>query len=761
MLLHLAAPPDNKRGPRYMQEVLAAFHQANRRRVLITLEYGYLDGRVGLFCCVPDHLAPLLSGPLKAKYPNCTLAVVDHGEAPQRDAAFSDICSAELALTPDLYPLLRHSQFEDIASGTFEDPIDALLQAITPDEQTRARMQFHIRPTSRLRRWRSRHAVFLLDAPIFRRHEKLAQLFARSMTHRWIWLLAYLFTLGVRLTPHHLRSQIDTTGGRHHDREDDVQSASDKVGGHLFDVRIRLVVQATPKAGRHAQDRLQAMIGALGSFTASRLATFRVLGRRRGGPRVFRPGGFLLSHEELATLFHPPTAGVTVERLHTSDFTELEAPTRFHSEGSEGATVALGRVRFRDDRREVRLSLPARRRHLYIVGRTGVGKSTLLLNILAADVAAGRGVGLLDPHGDLAEALLAAIPPHRTNDVVVFDPSDSAYAIGFNPLACQDSTKRDLVADDVLSSMNKVYDLSQTPRLKDTLRNALYVLIEQGETMVSLLLLLSDERYRERVAARVEDDIARLFWTQEFPTWNERYRTEAMSAIQNKVRPFLMNRNVRAILGQKGKTLDLRQVMDEGKVLVANLSKGRIGEDNANLLGSLLVSSIQQAAMSRADIPEKDRRDFFLTVDEFQNYRTGSFASILSEARKYRLCLTVGHQYLKQLDFETADAVFGNVGSLLTFQVTGDDAEVLSRQLSQYPGQVRPADVANLPKYTAYARLLIDGMPSRPFSLTTLPPPAVGTTGDRASIVRAASHRRYAAPAAAVHEQIRKSFALV
>ena len=415
--------------------------------------------------------------------------------------------------------------------------------------------------------------------------------------------------------------------------------------------------------------------------------------------------------------------------MHTSAFAELEAPTAFNSEGGEGGTT-LGRVRFRDDHRAVSVDLDARRRHLYIVGRTGVGKSTLLLNLLLADLQAGRGVGLLDPHGDLAERVLAAVPHPRTNDVVVFDPSDESYAVGFNPLACFDPARRDLVADDVVSAFAKVYDFSQTPRLKDTLRNALYVLIEQEETLVSLLLLLSDTAYRERVVRTVDDDVARLFWEREFPGWNERYRTEALSAIQNKVRPFLMNKNIRAIVGQKGRTLNLRQVMDEGKVLVANLSKGRIGEDNANLLGSLLVTSLQQAAMSRANIPEEQRRDFFLTVDEFQNYRTGSFASILSEARKYRLSLTVAHQYLQQLDSQTAAAVFGNVGSLITFQVGGEDAEVLAPQLSQFPGQVRPADLSNLPKYTAYARLLIGDLPSRPFSLQTDLPPQITDSSD-------------------------------
>jgi hypothetical protein len=570
--------------------------------------------------------------------------------------------------------------------------------------------------------------------------------------------LAHLLALRSLPTDFRSRTQVDTSSGRHHEREDDVQAAREKAGQHLFDVRIRLVVSADRLELRQAEHRSQAMIGAIGSFTASRLATFRSDRLHRGRSRPFRRGGFLLSHEELATLYHPPTAGVAVEKMHTSAFSEKEAPPVFDSGEGEGA-ASLGRVRFRDDNRSVTLGLDARRRHLYLVGRTGVGKSTLLLNVIVSDIAAGRGVGLLDPHGDLAEQVIGMVPPQRTNDVIVFDPSDPSYAVGFNPLQCRDPAKRDLVADDIVSAFNKIYDLSQTPRLKDTLRNALYVLIEQGESLVSLLLLLSDASYRDRVVARAEDDVARLFWTREFANWNERYRAEAMSAIQNKVRPFLMNRSIRAIVGQTGRTLDLRKLMDEGEVLIANLSKGRIGEDNANLLGALLVSSLQQASMSRADIPEEQRRDFFLTVDEFQNYRTGSFASILSEARKYRLCLTIAHQYLRQLDEETANAVFGNVGSLVSFQVSGDDAEILARHLSQFPGQIRPSDLANLPKYTAYGRLLIEGMPSRPFSIQTLPPPQPEAAG-RAALVRDVSRRRHSSPSERVHAELRRRFAL-
>lgn len=753
----LVAPADNDRGPRFMQEALAAIHQANRDRVPFTLEFGSQSGRVGLFVRMTDDLAPLIIGPLRAKYPNCALTAVENEDALKSGLpTLPDTSVAELVLVPDLFPLLRHSQFEDVAGGGFEDPIDAVLQSITPDEYSHGRIQIHIRPTSRRRHRRARRAVARLDSAWLRGNARRSAFYARWIMRPFRWPVAWLYACQAHSADRRYRSQVDTTAGRHHEREDDVQAASDKVGGHLFDARIRLVVCAPKGKERRAQHRLHLMIGAFGSFTASRLATFRVL--RRGSPKPFRRGGFLVSHEELATLFHPPTANVAIEKMQTSDFRELEAPPTFHSKESE-TLVAIGRVQFRDDNREVTLNADARRRHLYIVGRTGVGKSTLLLNMMVADIREGRGVGLLDPHGDLADSVLASVPPDRTNSVIVFDPSDTEFAMGFNPLACFDSTRRDLVADDVLSAFSKVYDFSQTPRLKDTLRNAVYVLIEQGETLVSLLLLLSDEAYRSRLVRHVEDDVARLFWQREFPSWNERYRAEACSAIQNKVRPFLMNRNVRAIVGQKGRTLNLRTVMDESRVLIVNLSKGKIGEENANLLGALLVSSIQQAAMSRADKPKEERRDFYLTVDEFQNYRTSSFASILSEARKYRLCLTVAHQYLQQLDPGTQNAIFGNVGSMITFQAGSDDADTLASQLSQFPGQVGPADIANLPKYTAYARLLIDDMPSRPFSLQTLPPPQpVGEA--RAAVVRAVSQRRNAVPADRVHHDIRKSLAV-
>lgn len=370
-----------------------------------------------------------------------------------------------------------------------------------------------------------------------------------------------------------------------------------------------------------------------------------------------------------------------------------------------------------------------------------MGKSTLLQNMLASDMGQGHGVCLVDPHGDLAASLLGMVPSFRTNDVIYFDAADREHAIPFNPLACPDRRYLDQVTSGVVSSFKKLHD-SWGPRLEDTLRNAVFAVVEQRGNLLSLMRLLGDPRFREQLVARIEDEIVRGFWQTEFARWSEAYRTEAVAAIQNKIRPFLTNTNIREIVTQSGPSLNLRQVMDERRILIANLSKGRIGEDNSTLLGAFLVTSIQQAAMTRADIAEEQRPDFFLYVDEFQNFTTGSFATLLSEARKYRVGIVVAHQYLEQLSDETAGAVWGNVGSMLAFQVGSEDAETLSVQFSRFPGELCQQDLSALKKYTAYARLLVDGMPTKAFSLRTVPSPIADR--QRAEIVATASARQYA-----------------
>jgi energy-coupling factor transporter ATP-binding protein EcfA2 len=377
-----------------------------------------------------------------------------------------------------------------------------------------------------------------------------------------------------------------------------------------------------------------------------------------------------------------------------------------------GALPALGVATFRSGRVTFGIQPEDRRRHVAILGKTGMGKSTLLQHLLTADIRGGHGVALVDPHGDLCEAVLGAIPRSRTNDVVLFDASDTAFPIGFNPLHCPVPSQRSLVASGVVSAFKKLYADSWGPRLEYILRNAVLALVERPDaTLLSVLRLLGEPDYRAEIARSLRDPIVRAFWEREFPSLPLRLQAEAVAPIQNKVGQFVTSPVIRNIVGQSGKAFDLRRIMDAGKILLVNLSKGRIGDDASQLLGSLLVTRLQLSAMARADTPEAERRDFHLYVDEFQNFATASFATTLSEARKYHLTLTVANQYLDQLDEPTRGALFGNVGTLLSFQVGPTDARLL---VQQFVGRLTEQDLVLLPRYHAYVRLLVDGQPSSP-----------------------------------------------
>jgi hypothetical protein len=718
-----------------MERAVAAIHQADEDGEPITLIFASHEQRVAMFLQFADRLEELVTGPVAANYPNCTIRTVEALDDPPADWKTA---SAELQLEPDLFPILRHAQFEDLLNGNFADPINGILRAVRPADDVLCRIEIRIVPASHRRRRDAAGAVRLLDREFFRRHHRLADYYAKHVTGSRRRLLPWFLSLVARRSPHPVRTSLDTSASRLHDREETLQAAAGKVGGHLFETRIRLLASYPPPAARLADDRLQQMAGAFGAFTQSNLATFRLhrLHRKQSG-RTIRAS--LLSHEEVATLFHPPTATVAAERMQTTEFRELEPPPDFHAGDGQGA-VTLGRVLFRDDARLVGIDEDARRRHLYVVGSTGAGKSTLLLNLIHQDMLAGNGLTVLDVHGDLANAVLQLVPKHRTNDAIVFDAA-SDDAIPFNPLACADPSRVDQVTSGVVSAFKKLYD-SWGPRLENLLRYAAFVAVEQNGTLLDMLRLLTDKAYRESTIPRVSDAVVRSFWTNEFASWPAQYRTEAVSSVTNKLMPFLTSRRLRAIVAGTGRpSLDLRAVMDRQQLLIANLSRGLLGQDNSTLLGSLLLTGIEQAAMTRADMAEADRRDHYLYLDEFQSLTTPSTAIMLSESRKYRLCLTLSHQLTRQLDEATYHAVIGNCGTLLSFRVGLEDAELLAPAFSKHAGQLAATDLCNLPNYTAYLRLLIDGHPSRPFSLRTLPSP---TSDDaRAAIVRRTSRHRH------------------
>lgn len=744
MLTLLAAPVTNERGPRYMERALAAIHQASRHGEQLTLRYATSGGRVGLFVEFEAELQELVIGPIAAHYPNCTLTKIERLDDTPPDWK---TWSAELDLTPEMFPILRHAQFEDLLNGTFADPITGMLRAVKPTDGIQCSIAIQLRPASRRRTRIAAEAIRLLEREFFRRHHRLADYYAEHVTRKHGRLFALVLGLLARQSPHPNRTTFDTSGSRLHDREEDLQAASGKIGGHLFETSIHLVVRAPPHARGIAEDRLLQFAGAFGAFTQSRLARFHLGHVRTRAGHHAKEQGSLLSHEEVATLFHPPTAMASAEQMQTMEFQELEPPARFVS-GTEPGAVTLGKVLFRGDSRTIGLDLEARRRHVYVVGSTGTGKSTLLLNLIHQDMIAGRGLTLIDVHGDLASAVTQLVPKHRTNHTIIFDAA-SPDVVPFNPLACSDPSRVDHVASGVVSAFRKLYD-SWGPRLENLLRAAVFSIVEQQGTMLDLLRLLTDKAYRDSVILQVENEVVRSFWLGEFASWNSQYRTEAVSSVTNKLMPFLTSRQLRAITSGSSKaSLDLRRVMDEKQIFLVNISRGRLGQDNATLLGSLLLTSIEQAAMSRADLPEGDRLDHYLYLDEFQSLVTPSTAILLSEARKFRTCLTLSHQLTRQLDPQTYHSVIGNCGTLLSFRVGMEDAELLAPAFSKHPGQLTPADLCSLPNYTAYVRALIDGHPSPPFSLRTLPPALADVHEDRAAIVRRTSARRLAVPVAA------------
>ncbi|MDO8264787.1 MAG: type IV secretion system DNA-binding domain-containing protein [Candidatus Parcubacteria bacterium] len=375
---------------------------------------------------------------------------------------------------------------------------------------------------------------------------------------------------------------------------------------------------------------------------------------------------------------------------------------------------------FRNARKKFGIKTDDRRRHMYVVGKTGMGKTNMLVNMAIQDITAGHGMAFIDPHGEAAEEILAFIPKERVKDVVYFNPSDFDFPIAFNIMEEVAPQYRHLVAGGLMGVFKKIWPDVWSARMEYILNNCILALLEYpGSTLLGVNRMLSDLVYRKKVIDKVTDPVVKAFWTQEFARYTQRYEVEATAAIQNKIGQFISAPLIRNIVGQEKTKLDMRKIMDTEKIFIINLSKGKVGEDNSRLLGALVVTKLQLAAMSRVDMPEKDRKDFYLYVDEFQNFATESFANILSEARKYRLTLILTHQYITQMDETVRDAVFGNVGTLVTFRVGADDAEFLEREFTP---DFLAADLVNLGKYNIYLKLMIDGLAGRPFSAETLKP---------------------------------------
>ena len=398
--------------------------------------------------------------------------------------------------------------------------------------------------------------------------------------------------------------------------------------------------------------------------------------------------------------------------------------------------------------RRVRFGIKAndRTRHVYVIGKTGMGKSTLLENMAAQDIRNGNGFAFMDPHGKTADLLLEYVPKERIDDVLYFAPFDLDYPVSFNVMEDVGYDKRHLVVSGLMSTFKKIWVDAWSARMEYILGNTLLALLEYpGATLLEVNRMLSDKVFRKKVVDNVTDVSVKSFWVDEFAKYTDRFAAEATPAIQNKIGQFTSNPLIRNLIGQPKSSFDVRQMMDDRKIIIINLSKGQIGEQNANLLGSMLITKIYLSALSRADAGEamlNKLPNFYLYVDEFQSFANESFANILSEARKYKLNLTIAHQYIEQMSDEVRAAVFGNVGTLITFRVGSYDAEVLEKEFAP---TFEAQDIVNLGAYQIYLRLMIDGIGSKPFSASSMPPLEKQDV-DFISEIRDSSRRRYAHP---------------
>jgi hypothetical protein len=543
--------------------------------------------------------------------------------------------------------------------------------------------------------------------------------------------------------------------------EEAVKVINAKLSKPLFEVNLRLVASAPSEM--QASSLLDGLTAGLAQFDALNRNGFKVSVARNPRNllhtfsfREFNPKeAMILTGAELASIFHLPTATTAIPRIKFLKSREAPPPPNLPKEG-----VLIGDSVFQGETREVRVADEDRGRHIYLIGQTGTGKSNLLMNMAVEDIARGKGIAVIDPHGDLVEDILGLVPPSRRDDTIVFEPGDLSRPLGLNMLEYDPARpeEKTSIVNELLSIFDKLYDLKTTggPMFEQYMRNALLLLMEDAPqepaTLMEVQRVFADAAFRNRKLARIKNPVVLDFWEKEATkAGGEASLQNITPYITSKFNNFTANDYVRPIVGQVKSAFNFRSVMDDGKILLVNLAKGRLGDLNANLLGMIIVGKILMAALSRADIAQSSRRDFYLYIDEFQNFTTDSISIILSEARKYRLNLTVAHQFIAQLSEKIRDAVFGNVGSIIAFRVGAQDASTLVKQFTPV---FTEQDLVNIDNFNAYVKLLVHGETTKPFNIRTRRAAKGAETA--AAALRQASAERYGRPREEVEAEIYK-----
>lgn len=693
-VLLLQIPRTNEKKELAAEQMLASLHgllMDKKLRQKVSFEIAVQNKRIGFYVWVPDHLKSFVEEQVYAQYPDVHISEVTDYTLSENEAGVSWL-GAELKLTGnESLPIKTFPSFEvdPLASITatlaqFEDTEEAWIQVITSPAKDN---------------WYKKSERYTANIRGGGKASPLAVLWSNPEN----------------------KSDIPKLAEYESARANAAEEKSHKLA---YQVSVRVVYRGHTSMPQ-ARMRLQAITATFKQFNTTYLNGFtqqyierpEVIQHYRH--RTFTRRPFVLNIEEIASLYHLPHTNVETPNILWASTKTAEPPANLpvYVDSNQQTMSPIAITNFRGHNTMFGMPRIDRGRHLYIIGQTGVGKSALLELLTISDIYSPYGFAVIDPHGDYAINILKRIPPQRAKDVIYFNPADTEYPIAFNPMEVPDAKLKTHTASELIGVLKRMFE-SWGPRLEYILRYSILALLDYPDsTMLDITRLLTDKKFRLDVIGHVEDPVVKNFWTVEFASWNDKFAAEAVAPVLNKVGAFTANPIVRNIIGQPKSSFNIRQIMDERKILIVNLSRGLIGEDNAALLGALLVTKVQMGAMSRADIAAEERTPFYLYVDEFQNFATDSFATILSEARKYGLNLTVANQYIAQMSMEVKDAVFGNVGSVIAFRMGADDARVMQRY---FEPKFEEYDLVHMHNRNFVVSMTIEGEKAQAFSATTL-----------------------------------------
>lgn len=752
-LLLIEIPRTNDKKELSAEQMLAALHGILRQKGELklsgklqehfSLEIAAIGQRIRFYIWTPKHLRTFVEGQVYAQYPAAQI-FEQSTDYSQRSLTQSVICTTELTLTDnEALPIKTFPSFE-------VDPLAAITATLAKLDQQDEEIWVQIlcRPISD--DWHKR------GAKMVERIKSGKGSFGGGFGGATLNYAGQLFTALVKPPePYTGTSGEVQISERDKSRISAIEEKGNKLG---YQVKIRIIY-----AGQDAQTanhRLQAMVGAFKQFNTTNLNGFKIKSTSYDRDkqieyqaRFFIDHGFILNIEELASIFHLPHTTVETPNIVWATTKTAEPPSNIPVQipGQEHDISLFGATNFRGDNTIFGMYRSDRGRHIYILGQTGTGKSGALELLTLSDVYYDEGFAIVDPHGDYAQHVMRFIPERRVDDIVYFNPADTDYPIGFNPLELTDPTLKNHISSELVGVMKRMFE-SWGPRLEYILRYTLLALLDYpNSTMLDITRMLTEKKFRQKVIEHIDDPVVKNFWVTEFGSWNDKFATEAVAPVLNKVGAFTANPMIRNIIGQPKSNFNIRQIMDQGKILIVNLSRGLVGEDNAAILGAMMVTKIQLAAMSRADVDESMRRPFYLYVDEFQNFATDSFAVILSEARKYGLNLTVANQYINQMSEPVRNAVFGNVGTIICFRVSPDDAPFLQNYFAPF---FEANDLIQQHNRHFVATMTISGEKAPAFSAMTLDLPT--PPGDMTKQIVELSRQRYASKRHEVEDLIRK-----